>query len=98
MWLPGLRDDVVDDVAVDVGEAEVAAGVAVSEFFVVEAEQVQNGGVEVVDVDYFFDGFEAEFVGGAVDVAAFDAAAGHPDGEAVGVVVAACGGFAAVAL
>ncbi len=32
------RDEVFDDFAVDVGEAEVAASVAVGEFLVVEAE------------------------------------------------------------
>ena len=49
-----------------VGQAEVAAGVAVGERFVVEAQQVEDGGVQVVDVDRLLDGFEAEFVGGAV--------------------------------
>ena len=39
-------------------------------------------------MDGFFDGFETEFVGGAVDVAAFHAAARQPHGEAVVVVVA----------
>jgi hypothetical protein len=34
----------------DVGQAEVAAGVAVGEALVVEAEQVQDRGLEVVDV------------------------------------------------
>ena len=32
-----------------VGEAEIAAGVAVGEFFVIESEQMQDGGVPVVD-------------------------------------------------
>ena len=44
--------------------------------------------MEIVNVDWIFDGFEAEFVGGTVNVAAFDSAAGHPHGEAVVVVVA----------
>lgn len=35
----------------DVGEAEVPALEAVGELFVVEAEEVEEGGVEVVDVD-----------------------------------------------
>ena len=66
------RHDVVDHGAVDVGEAVVAAGVAVRQLLMVEAEEVEDGGVEVVDVDGFFDGFEAELVGGAVDVAPLD--------------------------
>ncbi len=39
--------------AVDVGQAEVAAGVAVGELLVVEAQQVQHRGVQVVDVHRF---------------------------------------------
>ena len=73
----------------DVGEAEVAAGVVVGEFLVIEAEEVENGGLEIVDVDGVFGGGEAEFVGGAVDVTALHSTAGHPHGEAVVVVVAA---------
>ena len=42
--------------SVHVGQAEVAAGVAVGELFVVEAQQVQDRGVQVVDVDRVFDG------------------------------------------
>ena len=78
----------MDDVAVDVGEAEVATGVAVGELFVIEAEEVEHGGVEVVDVDLVFDGLEAEVISRAVNVAAFGSAASHPSGEAVVVVVA----------
>ena len=73
----------------DVGEAEVSALGAVGEFFVVEAEEVEDGGVEVVDVDFVFDGVEAEFVGFSVGEAAFDAASGEDHGEGVGVVVSA---------
>lgn len=42
-----LRDHIADDVALDIRQAEVAAVVAVAEAFVVEAEQVQQGGVQV---------------------------------------------------
>ena len=51
-----LRDEVVDDVAVDVGEAVVPAGVAVGDFLVVEAHQVEHGGIHVVHVDAVLDG------------------------------------------
>ena len=37
-----------------VGQAEVAAGVAVGQLLVVEAQQVQDRRVQVVDVDRFF--------------------------------------------
>ena len=77
----GSGEDGVDDFAGDVGEAEAAAVVGVGELFVVEAEEVQDGGVEVVDVDLIDGGLVADLVGFAVADAAFDAAAGHPGGE-----------------
>ncbi len=71
-----------------VGQAEIAAGVAVGQPFVVEAQQFQERGVQVVYVDLVLDGLEAEFVGGAVHLAAFDAASGEPHAEAVMIVIA----------
>ena len=47
----------------DVGEAEVAALEAVGQLRVVEAEQVQDRRLQVVDVDLVLDGGEAELVG-----------------------------------
>ena len=49
-------------------------------------------------MDAVLDGFETELVGGAVNVAAFRAAAGEPHREAVVVVVAAGGGVDFLAL
>ena len=71
-----------------IGEPQIAATKAVGELFVVDAHLMQHGGPHVIDGADVFGGIVAEFIGGAIDVAAFDAAAGHPDGEAVGIVVA----------
>ena len=59
----------------DVGEAELAALVAEGEAFVIDAEEVEDGGVEVVDVDGVFGDGVAEFVGLAVgrNIAEIDA-------------------------
>jgi hypothetical protein len=54
----------------DTCEAVVEAGVAVGELVVIEAEQVQDGGVEIADVDGIFGGGEAKLIRGTVDVAA----------------------------
>ena len=45
--------------------------------------------MQVVDVDFLFGGLEAKFICCSVDVACFNAAACHPGGEPVVVVVAA---------
>src|ERR1051326_764885 len=57
--------------------------------FVVEAELMKDGRVEIAVIVAILDRFEAELVGGAVDGAALDAAAGQPDGVAARVVIAA---------
>ena len=53
----------VTHVAVHVGQAEVAAGVAVDEPGVVDAHEVQDRGVVVVDVHGVRDDVDAELVG-----------------------------------
>jgi len=68
-----------DEVAVDVGEAEVAALGSVGEAGVFDAHEVEDGGVEVVDVDWVFGDVVAEVVGGAEGEAFFDACAGEED-------------------
>ena len=85
----GSGEDAVHHLAVHVGEAHVAAAEAVGQPLVVDAQQVQHRGVQVVDVDLVLHRPEAVVVGGAVDLAAAHAAARQPHGEAVGVVVAA---------
>ena len=78
----------MDHPPVDVGQAEIAAGIAIGQALVVQAEQVEDGGVQVVIVHLVFDRGEAELIGPAVGDAALDAAAGQPDGIPLGVVVA----------
>src|SRR5207244_6535665 len=81
-------DDLADRPAVvDLGP--LAAGDL--ELVGVEAELVQDRGVDVGDVVPVRDGVEAQLVGGAVDDAPLDAAAGQPGTEALRVVVAAVG-------
>ena len=67
------RDQFADDVAMDVGQAEVAARVMEREAFMVEAEKPQERGVEVMDMDDLLGGGEPKLVGGAMDHAALHA-------------------------
>ena len=71
-------EDAFDDVAVDVCEAVVAAGVVEGEAFVIEAHEVEDGGVEVVDVDAVGGDADPVVVGLAVGDAGFDACACEP--------------------
>src|SRR5450631_568636 len=73
-----LGHDVMDDLPGSVGQAEITTAVRIREFQVIDAEQIQNGGVQVMHVGRFFDGFVPEVISGAVGDAALDAASGHP--------------------
>jgi hypothetical protein len=77
-----LREQPVNDAPVHVGQAEVSAAVAERELFMVEAHQVQNSGVQVVDVDFVLGGSETEFIRGTVGGAAFDSASRDHNGGA----------------
>ena len=57
----------------------------------IESQEVQQGGVPVVDVHPLVDGLVAIVVGRAVSDAPLHAAAGHPEREALVVVIAAVG-------
>src|SRR4051794_24700708 len=93
-------EEVFDHLAVNVGEAEVTALKAVGELLVVEAQQMEDGGLQIVDVDFVAGDGKAELVGFAVNQAVLHAAASEKDGEAIGIMVAAknfAGGSAAFA-
>lgn len=74
---------------VDSGEFLVKALEGEGELVVVEAELVEDGGVEVADADFVFDDVVGIIVCFSVGDSAFDPTAGHPGREALGVVVAA---------
>src|SRR5437868_313381 len=84
-----LGEEALDDLAVDVRQAVVAALEAVGQLLVVHAEQVEDRRLQVVDVDLVLAHGEAELVALAVAEARLDAAARHEHGVAVGVVIAA---------
>src|SRR5207247_8997123 len=60
-----------------------------SQLMGVESQLAQHGGVDVGDVVAVLHGVEADLVSGPVHDAAFDAAAGQPGAEALGMMVAA---------
>src|SRR6476620_8709014 len=75
--------------AVDVGKCDVATAEAIRELIVVDAQQMEDRRVEVVNRHDVLHGFVSEFVGGSVDQTGLCAAAGQPDRESRRMVVAA---------
>src|SRR5436190_4981973 len=93
----GLRDNVAQDIPRNIGQPEIAARMAISELFVVEAEQVQHGRMQVMNTRAIFRGAKTKFIRRAVNRAAAHTAPGQPDTEPVMVMVATQFGLAAVA-
>ena len=79
----------LDDMPMDIGESAINAVVVEAEFFVIETEQMQRGGVKIVAIGRVLCSFEPEVVGATIDGTTFDAAAGHPGGKSSRVVIAA---------
>ena len=57
-----------NDLAVHVGKSEVSTCISVGQLFVIEAEQVEYHGMQVVNMDLAFDSGESRFVGLAVNI------------------------------
>ena len=70
------------------GEPLIQSAEFGSEPLVVDAQLVQDRGIEIADVDRILDDVVGVFIGHAVVVSALDATAGHPRGEASAVMVA----------
>ena len=70
-------------------QPKIAAVVAIGEFFVIEAELMQNGGMEVVHVHLALHGVVTVFVGIAVRKTWFEAASGKANGKTIRVMIAA---------
>ena len=60
----------------NVGESEISSGIAVGELFMIEAEKMQDGGVQIMDVNFLLHGGETELIGGSISHAALHAAPG----------------------
>src|SRR5262245_37557814 len=86
------RHHFIDDFAGYVGEAEVAALETISELEVVDAKQVQQRRLQVVNVDRIFDDPPANVVGLADHLASLDAAPRAPQAEGKRMMVAAVDG------
>ena len=73
----------------DVGQPELASLELERQSFVINAEQMQHRGVQIVNVDAILDDVVSELVGLTVGRSGIHTAAGHPQREAARMVIAA---------
>src|SRR3974390_762710 len=85
----GSCQQLANDVAVDVGEAEIPAGMTECQSGMVEAQQGEQSRMQGMNVNLVFGRFKSEFIGRPMNVAAARAAAGQPHAESVMIVITA---------
>src|SRR4051794_28213960 len=84
-----LNQNLPNNVAVHVGQTVVAALIFERQARVIDAQQMEDGGVQVVHMHGVGGDVVGEVIGLAEGEAGLDAGAGQPDGEAAGMVIAA---------
>src|SRR5438045_3215221 len=83
-----LGEDFFYQLAMHIRQSIVTALETVGEPRVVDAQQMQRGGVEIVDMHGVFDDVVAEFIRLAEHLAALHSGTCHPDAETARVMVA----------
>ncbi len=68
----------MDDPPANVCQAFFPTLVKIGQQFVIESHQVQNRGVNIVQMSFVLNGFETEFVCCAIPQTAFDAGTSQP--------------------
>src|SRR5260221_7824576 len=72
----------------NVGEPKIAALESIGQPGVVQTKQVEDRRVQIVNVNFVFDGIKSQFICFAVKDAWFDTATGEPDSVAMRMMVA----------
>ena len=85
----GSAEDSLYKFAVDIRQAEIPPLIAVGQSGVIDTQQMQDGGIQVVDMYGVADDVVAKVVGFTPGGTGFDACTCQENGKASGVVVAA---------
>ena len=81
--------DLLDDLAVDIGQPEIPSLVEVRQLFMVKAKPVEDRGLEIVHVDLVPGNGKSERIRCAMGDPRFDSSPGHEHGIAIRVVISA---------
>ena len=93
MWKKVSGEDALHHMTMNVGETEVSSLVLEGQSLMIDAEEMKQGGVEVVYVDRVGLHAVAVVVGGTVGGARLDPSSGHPHGIAARMMISARSGW-----
>src|SRR5690606_21482186 len=91
-----LCKDLADHATMHIRQPEIAPRVAIRQAFVIESQQMQHGGMQVVDGHRVLDRAEAELVSRPVNRPSLNSTTSHPQGKAPVVVITSLAGARAV--
>lgn len=89
--MSGSGENWLQHVTMHIGQSMVAAAMAESQAFVVDAQLVQQRSMDVVNVYGIADDAVAKLVGLSIGDTTFEAATGHENAVAIHVMITACG-------
>ncbi len=81
-------DNVVHDGPVDIGQPKIPSGITIRQLVVIQSQQMQEGGVQIVHMYFVFDRFMPKLVGLAVSKPRLDSTAGQPNRKSAWIVIA----------
>ena len=81
----------MDDLAMHIGQPEITSSVPIGESFMVHAEQVQDGGLQVMNIHFVIPQVVSEFITAAMDDTTLDAGSCKPRAVHTGMVTSAIG-------
>ena len=87
--LSQLGDQFIDHPAVHVGQTVVPSLKAIGQSFVIETQQMENGRLQVMNVDRVLGDRKSKLIGESVLEASLHFPSRHPHGVGVGIVIAA---------
>ena len=68
----------MDHLAMHIGQPEITASVPIGESFMIHAEQVQDGSLQVMNIDFIITKLVSQFITAAVDDTTLDAGSCKP--------------------
>src|SRR5436190_848174 len=80
--LDQLRQQIADNPPLNIREPEIAPIISISQLFMIETEDLQDGRVQVMHMNFILHRGPAKFIRCAVDGSTFDASASQPHAEA----------------
>ena len=81
------RNDIGNKFAMNIGQAEITSRMVVGESLMVEAHQMKNGGMPVMNMNTTIHRLGPVFIGRSMFDSTLDPATGHPHREPLGVVI-----------